>query len=87
MSFFGVFLTKMTDFKTCALNQMPLLASYFEENNCQIVLSFLFDQKRLIKAIKHDFLKRPLNMRIFKLFLGYFWTNFIRKISKAFYFG
>jgi hypothetical protein len=45
----------MTDFKTCALNQMPLLASYFEEYNRQIILSFLFDQKRLIKGIKHDF--------------------------------
>jgi hypothetical protein len=68
----------MTDSKTCALNQMSLLASYFEENNRQIILSFLFDQKQLIKGIKNDFLKRSLKRRIITLFLGYYWTNFMR---------
>ena len=63
--FLYVFLTKMTDTKTSALNQMSLLASYFEENNRQTIFSFLFDQKRLMKGIKHDFgqkytKKRPL---------------------------
>jgi hypothetical protein len=65
--FLYVFLNKMSDFKTCALNQMSLLTSYFEKNNRRIIFSFLFDQKRLIKGIKHDFLKRPLKRRIFTL--------------------